>query len=133
MYSKIVLAQIENEDGYLQMYEVYDLNLNADMVVLSGCSTGLGKLSRGEGLISMTRAFLHAGVPSLVVSLWPVEDASTTLLMDHFYRNLKKGFNKSRALQQAKVAMLQYRDERQDPFYWSPFVLIGDTKEIGVK
>jgi CHAT domain-containing protein/Tfp pilus assembly protein PilF len=136
MYSKIVLAQNgdhSENDGYLQTYEIYNLKLNADLIVLSGCGTGLGKLSRGEGLIGMSRAFLHAGAPSMVVSLWPVEDASTASLMDHFYGYLKKGLSKSRALQLAKMEMLHSKDTKQDPFYWSPFVLIGDSKEIKIK
>ncbi|MDZ7261131.1 MAG: CHAT domain-containing protein, partial [candidate division KSB1 bacterium] len=133
MYSKIVLAQTgeETEDGYLQTYEVYNnLWLNADMVVLSGCNTGLGKLSRGEGLIGMTRAFLYAGVPSLVVSLWPVDDESTALLMKNFYQYLKTGLNKMQALQKAKLDLIKSNDWKQDPFYWGPFVLIGDGKAL---
>jgi CHAT domain-containing protein len=133
MYSKIVMAKSEKDDGLLQTYEIYNLRLNADLVVLSGCNTGLGKLSRGEGLIGMSRAFLHAGVPSVVVSLWPVEDASTAEFMNNFYICLKKGMSKSRALQQAKIKMLESADIKQDPFYWSPFVLIGDTKETRIK
>ena len=130
MYSKIILAQTgkDREDGYLQTYEVFNLSLNADMVVLSGCSSGLGRLHRGEGLIGMTRAFLYAGVPSLVVSMWPVNDESTAQLMANFYGNLKAGWSKSRALQKAKVALLQSQDWKRDPFYWGPFVLIGDWK-----
>jgi tetratricopeptide (TPR) repeat protein len=127
MYSKIVLAQNGEgaEDGYLQTYEVFNLKLNAEMVVLSGCSTGLGKLSRGEGLIGMTRAFLYAGVPSLVVSLWPVNDESTALLMQNFYRYLNQGEKKNRALQRAKIDLIRSTDWKKDPFYWGAFVLIG--------
>ncbi|NIT57328.1 MAG: CHAT domain-containing protein, partial [Aliifodinibius sp.] len=97
MYSKIILAQTDdkNEDGFLQTYEVYNLRLNAELVVLSGCNTGLGRLSRGEGLIGVTRAFLYAGAPSLVVSLWPVNDESTAELMKYFYRNLKADMAKN--------------------------------------
>jgi len=130
MYSKIVLAQteIEEEDGYLQTYEIANLKLNADMAVLSGCNSGLGKFSRGEGLISLSRAFLYAGVPSLVVSMWPVEDESTAWFMKAFYGYLKSGLNKARALQQAKIDLIRSADSKRDPFYWGPFVLIGDYK-----
>lgn len=126
-YSKIILAQSEkgNEDGYLKTYEIYNMRLHADMIVLSGCNSGLGKLSHGEGIIGMTRAFLYAGVPNMVVSLWPVEDRSTALLMKNFYRYLTKGFNKARALQKAKIDLIQSKDKKRDPFYWAPFVLIS--------
>ena len=130
MYSKIVLSQSdeETEDGYLQTYEIVQLRLNADLVVLSGCNTGLGKLTRGEGLMGMTRAFLHAGVPSVVVSLWPVEDLSSSKFMAAFYRGLKAGLKKNLALQQAKIDMIRSTDSKRDPFYWGPFVLIGDSR-----
>lgn len=128
MYSKIILAQTSDktEDGYLQTYEVYNLRLNADLVVLSGCNAGLGRLRRGEGIVGMARAFLYAGAPSLVVSLWPVNDASTAELMQNFYRNLRAGMPKNRALQQARVQLIHAKDWKRDPFYWGAFVLIGD-------
>jgi CHAT domain-containing protein/Tfp pilus assembly protein PilF len=128
MYSKIVLSQSnpEPEDGLLQTYEIYNMKLNADMVVLSGCNSGIGSLKRGEGLIGMTRAFLYAGVPSLVVSLWPVEDESTSMLMKQFYAYLNDGLNKRTALQKAKVDLIKSQNRNSDPFYWAPFVLIGD-------
>jgi len=128
MYSKIVLAQQESqtEDGFLQTYEVFDLDLRADLVVLSGCSTGLGKLRHGEGLIGMSRAFLYAGANNVLVSLWPVKDESTAQLMTSFYANLKKGMTKTRALQQAKMELIHARDWRSNPFYWGAFILRGD-------
>jgi CHAT domain-containing protein/tetratricopeptide (TPR) repeat protein len=128
MYSKIILAQQNdgNEDGLLQTYEIYNFHLNAEMVVLSGCNSGLGKLHRGEGLIGMTQAFFYAGVPSIVVSLWPVEDESTAYLMKQFYLNLKTGMSKKLALQKAKAELVRSADWRRDPFYWAPFILIGD-------
>lgn len=127
MYSKIILAQTESqqEDGFLQTYEVYNMRLNADLVVLSGCNTGLGKLSRGEGLIGMTRAFFYAGASSLVVSLWPVNDKSTSELMKYFYQNMKDGMSEHRALQKAKMKLIRSNDWKRDPFYWGAFVLLG--------
>ena len=128
LYSKIVLSQSNNEqeDGLLQTYEIYNLRLNAEMVVLSGCNSGLGKLKHGEGLVGMTRAFLYAGVPSLIVSLWPVDDESTALLMKQFYKYLNEGNNKKTALKKAKIDLIKSKDKKRDPFYWAPFVLIGD-------
>jgi CHAT domain-containing protein len=129
LYSKIVLSEGEEtgHDGYLQTYEIFNTRLNADLVVLSACSTGLGKLSKGEGLAGMSRAFLYAGVPSLVVSLWSVDDVATASIMREFYSQLRKGRNKNEALRQAKLDYLRTaREEKKDPFYWAPFILIGD-------
>ena len=128
MYSKIILSQSNNvlEDGLLQTYEIYNMRLNANLTVLSGCNSGIGELKRGEGLIGMRRAFLYAGVPSIVVSLWPVEDESTAILMKQFYKYLNAGYIKKTALQKAKIDLIKSKDKKRDPFYWAPFVLIGD-------
>jgi CHAT domain-containing protein len=133
LYSKIVLAQEDDsqEDGYLQTYEIFNTRLNADLVVLSACNTGLGKLSRGEGLVGISRAFLYAGVPSLVVSLWSVDDESTSILMESFYQHLSEGLNKKQALRQAKLDYLEAaRRDKRDPFYWAPFILVGDWSPV---
>jgi CHAT domain-containing protein/tetratricopeptide (TPR) repeat protein len=135
MQSRIVLAESDGagEDGDLKTLEICGLKLNADLVVLSGCGTALGKPSRGEGLIGMSRAFLHAGVPSTVASLWPVDDASTALFMKRFYACLKNGMSRTRALRQTKIECIAARDFSRDPFYWAPFVLIGDWREIDLR
>ncbi|HEU4391686.1 MAG TPA: CHAT domain-containing tetratricopeptide repeat protein, partial [Blastocatellia bacterium] len=117
----------EVEDGLLQVYEVFNLKLNADLVVLSACETGLGKEVRGEGLIGLTNAFLYAGTPSVTVSLWNVQDRSTADLMVRFYQQLDNGQDKAAALQQAKLKLIQNSRYAQ-PFYWAPFILIGDPK-----
>ncbi|MFQ6113778.1 MAG: CHAT domain-containing protein [bacterium] len=133
LYSKIVLAQKNQtkEDGFLQTYEIFNMNLNADLVVLSACNTGLGKLRKGEGLIGVSRAFLYAGVPSLVVSLWSVDDESTSTVMKSFYGYLNAGLNKKQALQLAKIDYLKSSQSyKKDPFYWAPFILIGDWTPI---
>jgi CHAT domain-containing protein/tetratricopeptide (TPR) repeat protein len=137
MYSRIVFAQDDDptEDGFLHTYEVFNLKLNADLVTLGACETGLGKLSRGEGLIGLTRAFMYAGTPSVVVSLWSV-DESTAELMTYFYQNLKAGMRKMEALRQAKIKLLSSRGKfatEQEfsfaqPYLWAPFVLIGKSK-----
>jgi CHAT domain-containing protein/tetratricopeptide (TPR) repeat protein len=130
MYSKIILAQGDHsaEDGLLQTFEIYNLHLHAEMVVLSGCNSGLGRLHRGEGLIGMTQAFFYAGASSMVVSLWPVEDESSAYLMSQFYKHLKTGLSKTHALQKAKVEVIRSSDWRRDPFYWAPFILMGYEK-----
>jgi len=127
-FSSVVLAQDNNpsEDGFLQAAEIFNLNLDADLVVLSACETGLGKMIRGEGLVGLTRAFMYAGARSVVVSLWRVADQSTSLLMQRFYESLIVLQNgKTDALRAAKLAMID--DERfAHPFHWAPFVLVGD-------
>jgi len=130
LYSSIIMAQDEDpsEDGFLQTYEIFNLDLDADLVTLSACETGLGQLSRGEGLIGLTRAFLYAGASSLLVSLWSV-DESTSMMMEYFYKNIKKGHTKAEALRQAKLKMFKTRKNGisfSHPFLWAPFVLIGD-------
>lgn len=142
----LVLSLVETDkkyDGFLTMGEIYDLDLNADLVVLSACKTGLGEEIKGEGLVGLTHAFIHAGADSLVVSLWDVNDQSTSLLMERFYQYLKT-MNKSEALRQAKLDLMDGKfsssvnrgvggitkgaDVKQsysDPFYWAPFILIG--------
>ena len=115
----------EVEDGFLQMYEIFNLKLNADLVVLSACETGLGKEVKGEGLIGLTRAFLYAGAPSLIVSLWKIQDRSTAELMVELYRALKNGrLSKAEALRQSKLALIQKR-QLAHPYYWAGFVLMG--------
>jgi len=138
----LVLSQQSDKNqtgGLLQFSDILDLKLNADLVVLSACETGLGKLHDGEGIVGLTRAFIYAGASSAVVSLWKVEDQSTSLLMEHFYRELKSGKNKAEALRQAKLSLLQAQVELKAlgtkhslaaPFYWAPFILVGDWRPI---
>jgi len=115
------------EDGLLQVYEVFNLKLNADLVVLSACETGLGKEVKGEGLIGLTHAFFYAGTPSVLVSLWKVQDRSTADLMVNFYQQLDRAQNKTEALRQAKLKLIQ-NNRYAHPYYWAPFVLIGEPK-----
>lgn len=129
LYSRMIFSREPDgrNDGELQTYEVFDLRLNADLVVLSACNTALGRLSRGEGLVGITRALLYAGVPSMMVSLWSVDDIATSTIMTAFYRHLKEGLPRNRALQLAKLEYLRgASDLQKDPFFWAPFVLIGD-------
>jgi len=111
------------EDGLLQVYEIFNLRLNADLVVLSACETGLGEQVTGEGMIGLTRGFLYAGARSLLVSLWPVSDRSTPELMTGVYRYLRAG-TKAEALQRAKLERISAGDE---PYRWAPFILAGDA------
>ncbi len=128
--SGIVLSHLSDptEDGTLQMSEIMQLKLNADLVTLSACRTGLGKLLHGEGIIGLTRAFLYAGANSVVVSLWNVNDVATASLMKSFYKNLQSGLPKDEALRQAKLELLTGEKRAwRHPYYWAPFVLIGEN------
>jgi CHAT domain-containing protein/uncharacterized protein HemY len=128
--SSLVLTRgnSSEEDGFLQATEIFNLNLNADLVVLSACQTGLGKLIRGEGMVGLTRAFMYAGTPSIVVSLWSVSDMSTAVLMGEFYKNLiKNKLTKTDALRKAQLTLIA-GGKYAHPFYWAPFILIGDWR-----
>ncbi|RIK71459.1 hypothetical protein DCC62_21800, partial [candidate division KSB1 bacterium] len=125
--SGLMLASIDSpqEDGILYLGEIYNLDLNADLVVLSACETGLGKIAKGEGLIGLSRGFLYAGAANLLVSLWQVNDASTANLMIDFYQNMLAGKSKAAALREAKLRMIEQQAKYAKPYYWAPFVLIG--------
>lgn len=128
--SSLVLSKgtSSSEDGFLQSNEIFKLNLNADLVVLSACQTGLGRMVRGEGIVGLTRAFMYAGTPSVLVSLWSVSDLSTATLMEEFYKNLiKNKLCKTDALRKAQITLMS--DAKfAHPFYWAPFVLFGDWR-----
>mgnify|MGYP006266554297 CR=1 FL=1 len=124
-------AEVENEWLYNQ--ELYNLQLNADLVVLSACETGIGELQRGEGIISLARGFSYAGAKSLVTSLWNVNDRSTKELMESFYGYLAEGKPKHEALRQAKLDYLDtHPDYLQSPFFWAAFIPIGDMTPVAL-
>jgi len=128
LHSSIFLAADAetNENGVLRAFEFFNLELNAELAVLSACNTVGGGGSQGmEGLV---RGLVFAGVPSVVATLWTVEDESTAKLMEQFYRYLRQGERKSRALQLAKLDLI--KSGKADPFYWAGFVLIGDSSPI---
>jgi CHAT domain-containing protein len=124
--SRIFLNENSSEDGHLYAGEIYNLKLNAELAVLSACQTGLGKYSKGEGVIGLSRALVYAGAENLIVSFWSVADESTTELMTDFYSVLLKDPGKGfrYALQQSKVKMVNSK-KFAEPYYWAPFVLIG--------
>lgn len=124
--SRIFLNTGEGEDGNLFAGEIYNLSLNADLAVLSACQTGLGKYSKGEGVIGLSRALVYAGARNLVVSFWSVADESTSQLMTDFYTFLLKQPNPNFrvALQQAKLKMIR-ENRYSEPYFWAPFVMIG--------
>ena len=122
------LSRIFLQDGSLYSGDIYNININADLVCLSACETGLGKISKGEGIIGLSRALLYAGAKNLVVSLWTVADASTSQLMIDFYNNhlYTTSHNTfSGALRKAKLTLIN-NETYNKPYYWAPFVLIGE-------
>ena len=118
-------ADSVHEDGVLRVDEVYNLKLNADLVVLSACETGLGPIARGEGVLGLTRGFLYAGSSNVLVSLWKADDIQTSQLMPDFYRSLLRGMGMPSALRAAKLTLIQANSRYARPFYWAPFVLVG--------
>jgi CHAT domain-containing protein len=119
-------------DNELTAAELNTMTLHADLAVLSACNTGFGKLSKGEGVMSVARAFNYAGVPSTVMSLWIADDNETSGIMIDFYKNLKMGMPKDEALRQAKLTYLDKAklDDKAAPFFWAAFVLSGNTEGV---
>ncbi|MBV9926991.1 MAG: CHAT domain-containing protein [Acidobacteria bacterium] len=131
--SGLVLSLVNREggraDGFLQLHDIYNLDLPAEVVVLSACDTGLGEDVAGEGLVGLTRAFMYAGSKSVVASLWKVDDAATAELMRHFYESmLKDGLPPAAALRSAKEAMRRQKRWRQ-PYYWAGFFVQGEYRQ----
>lgn len=127
MYSHVVLARTEDskEDGLLEAWEIMQMDLKADLAILSACDTARGRIGAGEGVIGLSWALFVAGCPTTVVSQWKVESSSTTELMLEFHRRLRTGAGKSEALRQAALKLLT--DKRYShPFYWAGFIVVGD-------
>ena len=131
--SSLALSIPENpeegqENGLLQAWEIFDgMRLDADLVTLSACDSGLGQEMGGEGLLGLTRAFQYAGARSVLASLWSVSDASTADLMKRFYGHLRRGASKDEALRSAQTEVLRGKDFVH-PYYWAAFQLTGDWR-----
>jgi CHAT domain-containing protein len=129
--SGIVLSLVDRDgtprDGFLRLHDLYNLNLPAELIVLSACQTGLGKDVKGEGLIGLTRGFMYAGAARVVASLWKVDDAATAELMKEFYRGMfgPQQLAPAAALRAAQKAMSRQK-QWASPYYWAAFVLQGD-------
>jgi CHAT domain-containing protein len=121
MESSLRLTRTEKDNGRLSAGDIFSLNINAYLVVLSACETALGKINRGDEIIGFTRAFIYAGTPSIITTLWKVNDMATYMLMSEFYKNLKT-MRKADALRAAQLNLMKtYRH----PFFWGAFVLNG--------
>jgi CHAT domain-containing protein len=124
LFSSLLLA-----DGELTVHELLNLELQASLVTLSACETGLGALGGGDEAQGLSRACLYAGASSLALSLWRVDDRAGSLLMQKFYQGLLQGLGKGAALRQAQLDLLRQPDYAH-PFYWAPFILIGDSSPL---
>ncbi len=136
MLSSLVFTENgdRHENNLLQAYEISNLELQADLVVLSACESGYGKFEHGNGTASLARAFMYAGVPSLIVSLWQVDDLATSKIMSVFYEQLSQGKNKAEALRQAKLSYLENaRGIKAHPAYWSPFIQLGNAAPTNIE
>ncbi|HMC96319.1 MAG TPA: CHAT domain-containing tetratricopeptide repeat protein, partial [Flavobacteriales bacterium] len=138
MYSRLVLSKdgsgvAADADGYLHAYEIYELDLRAQLAVLTACETGTGKTDEGEGVRSLGYSFAYAGCPSLVMSLWSIDEKVSSEIITRFYEHLAEGMPKHKALRQAKLDHLaQASDELALPYYWAGMVLVGDVEPIQV-
>jgi CHAT domain-containing protein len=111
-------------DSWLNLFDIFNLRLGAEITTLSACETGMSAVFEGDELLGLARGFLYAGTPSLVVSLWMVNDRSTSQMMRRFYEGLRDGLTKSRAL---RDAILDVKKDFPHPYYWAPFILLGKS------
>ncbi len=121
----------KKNDGFLEAGEIVQMKLNSDLVVLSSCNSGLGKIDASEGIIGMTKAFFEAGTKSVVVSLWEVNDKYTSKLMALLYKKLSEGYDKDEAMRLAKIDFI--KKYSPNPYFWSSFILSGNTDRIELK
>jgi CHAT domain-containing protein len=122
----IAFASSGKDNGFLTSGEILDLKLNAELIVLSACNTGKGRIT-GDGVVGLSRSLISAGVPSIVVSLWSVGDDSTSLLMTEFYKNMQQKQDKATALRQAMLTTMKHKNY-QNPYHWAAFTLIGEVE-----
>jgi CHAT domain-containing protein len=117
-----LFSSVRLGDRYLNVYDLYDLELPVELLTLSGCATGLNAVTAGDELLGLARGLLYAGAQSLLLTLWDVDDASTATLMTFYYDLITQGIGKARAL---RDAMLKLREIHAHPYYWAPFILVG--------
>ena len=130
--SGVVLSLVDRsgrrQDGIVHLYDILGLSLSADLVVLSGCQTGLGREIKGEGLVGLTRAFMHAGAPRVMASLWEVDDRATAELMRRFYRGMLVRNERPAAALRSAQRQMRADPRWTSPYYWAGFTLVGDWR-----
>ncbi len=134
LQSRFILSRTDSsaeEDGYLKVFEIYNMRLDSRLAVLSACDTGIGKLYRGEGMMSLSRAFMYAGCPSILTSLWRAKDEPTRQIVQSFFEHIKEGKPKDLSLREAKLSYLSQADPLQaHPANWGTWVIIGSPQRI---
>ena len=136
MLSRLILAKEANdsaqsEDGYLHAYEIYNMPLRAELAVLTACETGVGQENQSEGVLSLSHSFTYAGCPSIIMSLWQIDEKTSSEIIEDFYEFLSEGMSKSEALRQAKLDYLQTADAAlAAPYFWAGMVLVGNPTPI---
>ncbi|MEL6558862.1 MAG: CHAT domain-containing protein [Bacteroidota bacterium] len=127
-------SQDSINDGLLRASEIFNMSLGADLAILSACNTGSGKIYKGEGMISLSLAFLYAGCPSVLMSYWSADDQATSEIMNYFYAGLADGLQKDEALRNAKLNYLRNASEfKKSPAYWNNFSIVGDVSKISMQ
>ncbi len=131
-YSYLAFSPNTKDAFLLYVRDLYEIEINAELVTLSACETGIGELKRGEGFIGLARGFFYSGAASIASTLWKVNDASSTQLMENFYKNLADGDQKDQALQKAKLQFLKTNSQnaRVHPYYWSGYIISGNTRPV---
>ena len=135
-YSFISFSQLQDTIDYnevLFVNELYGLTLNADLVVLSACETGVGKIREGEGILSLARGFLYAGAKSIVTTLWNIDDHRTEKFMEYFYKYLESGLPVDEALWRSKMAFIERSNTFANPGFWAPFITVGQNSTIDIQ
>lgn len=131
MFSGLAFLTDSINDGLLHTHELFSLELNAELVTLSACNSGVGKLYAGEGVMSIAKGFAYSGAPNMVMTLWPVSDQATEAIMRLFYQYLKEGMPKHKALQKAKLAFIkEYQIGHRHPQLWGGLIVIGNTNPV---
>jgi CHAT domain-containing protein len=131
MFSGLAFLTDSINDGLLHTHELFSLELNAELVTLSACNSGVGKLYAGEGVMSIAKGFAYSGAPNLIMTLWPVSDQATEAIMRFFYRYLKEGIPKHKALQKAKMDFIkEYQIGHRHPQLWGGLIVIGNTNPV---
>ncbi|MBX3253162.1 MAG: CHAT domain-containing protein [Chitinophagaceae bacterium] len=122
---------VTNEDGYLHAYEIYGMHLQAELAVLTACETGSGSLTQGEGVISLAHSFMYAGCPSVIMSLWKIDEKASAGIIAGFYKYLSEGKTKSEALRLAKLEHIKASDlSSAHPYFWAGMTLVGNEKPV---
>lgn len=136
LQSKFFFAQplnndsADTDDGYLHIYEIYAMQLNAELAVLTACETGSGALHQGEGVVSLANSFMHAGCRGVVMSLWKIDEKSSMQIITDFYRYLSEGYDKSEALRKAKLDLIAGNTQMAHPYYWAGLTFTGERTAL---